>query len=150
MLRTVMNGFVLWAITLTLFVGLLILSGCTGLMSDTDFARYYVGDCFSENRDGYNIKLNDSFFANITYKNEEIEIYKLLDTTSSDYFGNSELYYSDNINECYCSDSDIIVYSSTNNKYVMIDCNDMNNTQSFSETDIEKIDLSEFTKVILP
>lgn len=141
MLRTVMNGFVLWAITLTLFVGLLMLSGCTGLMSDTDFARYHVGDCFSENRDGYNIKLNDSFFANITYKNEEIEIYKLLDTTSSDYFGNSELYY---------SDSDIIVYSSTNNKYVMIDCNDMNNTQSFSETDIEKIDLSEFTKVILP
>lgn len=136
-----MNGFVLWAITLTLFVGLLMLSGCTGLMSDTDFARYHVGDCFSENRDGYNIKLNDSFFANITYKNEEIEIYKLLDTTSSDYFGNSELYY---------SDSDIIVYSSTNNKYVMIDCNDMNNTQSFSETDIEKIDLSEFTKVILP
>lgn len=140
----------LFSFALVFFVGLLILSGCTGLMDCDSFEKYSVGDCFSKNRDGYIVKLNDSFFANITYKNEEIEIYKLLDTTTSDYFGNSDLYYSDNIGECYCNNSNIIVYSLTNNQYIIIDCNDMNNTQRISETDLKKIDLSEFTKVTLP
>ena len=141
---------ILVIITLALLGGLLILSGCKESISNDNFAAYNIGEHFAGNRDGYFIKLNDSFFANITYKNDKIEIYKLLNTTSTDYFGNSELYYIDNISECYCDNSNIIVYSLTNKKYVIIDCNNMNNTQSFSETDIKNIDLSKFTKVVLP
>lgn len=133
-----------------LLVGLLMLSGCKKLIINDSFEVYNIGEHFGENRDGYFIKLNRSFFANITYKDEEIEIYKLLDLASSDYFGNSELYYSDIISECYCNDNNIIVYSLTKNKYVMLDCNDINNTRSFSEIDSKSIDFSKFTKVVLP
>lgn len=139
---------ILLIITILFFGVLLMLSGCKELISDYNFVEYNIGEHFVENRDGYFIKLNDSFFANITYKNKEIEIYKLLDTTSTDYFSNSELYYSDNISECYCDNSNIIVYSLTNNKYVIIDCNDINNIQSFSEIYSQNIDLTKFTIVI--
>ena len=135
--------------TIALLCVLIILSGCKEVINNDGFADYNIGEHFEGNRDGYFIKLNDSFFANITYKNEEIEIYKLIDISSTDYFANSELYFSDNINECYCDNSNIVVYSMTNNKYIVIDCNDINNIQSFSEIDSKSIDLNKLTKVTL-
>ncbi len=141
------NILVIFAIAL--LGGLLMLSGCKALKTNDNFVDQNIGEHFAGNRDGYFIKLNDSFFASITYKNEKIEIYKLTDITSTDYFGNSELYYSDNISESYCNNSNIIVYSRKNNKYVVIDCNDINNIQFFSEIDSKDIDLTKFTKVIL-
>lgn len=141
---------ILVILTIAILLGLIMLSGCTGLMDSDNFADYKIGEHFVDNRDGYFIKLNDSFFASITYKNEEIDIYKLTDTASTDYFGNSKLYYSDSLSECYCDNSNIVVYSITHNEYVVIDCNDRNNIQSFSEIDSKDIDLTKFTKVILP
>ena len=149
MLNFMKKNNILVIFILVLFMGLM-LSGCKELIDSDNFTECDIGEHFEGNRDGYFIKLNDSFFANFTYKNEEIEIYKLLDTTSTDYFGNSELYYSDNISRCYCNNSNIIVYSLRKDKYVIIDCNDKNNTQSYSETDSKNIDLTKFTKVILP
>ena len=139
---------VLIAIVFMVF-GLLILSGCTELTRNDTFTNYNIGEHFGGNRDGYLVKLNNSFFANITYKNECIEIYKLLDTASSDFFGNSELYYSGNISECYCNNSNLIVYSSANKNYVMIDCNNINNTQSFTEAKSTGIELSKLSKIVL-
>lgn len=137
-------------VTLTFFCFLLMSSSCKGLISNNNFASLNIGDRFEENRDGYFIKLNELFFANITYKNKNVEIYKLINTDTSDYFGNSQLIYSENISECYCSESNIILYSLTNNRYVMIDCVDIGNTQSVAEIDIKNIDLSKFTRVIFP
>lgn len=141
---------ILVTITLVLIVGLIMLSGCKGLLSEANFESYNIGERFDENRDGYLIKLNNLFFADITYKNNEIAIYKLLDSSSTDYFGNSELYYNDSIDECFCNNNEIIVHSLTKDKYVIIDCNDINNIQSFSETDIKNIDLNKFTEIVLP
>ena len=139
---------------------LLMLPGCEeSISNDTGadssggdvFADFRVGDEFDDDRDGYLIKLNDSFFAEFSYENPAyIVIYKLLDSTTVDFLGDSELFYSDTIDsECYCNNSNIIVHSLTNENYVLIDCNDINNAQSFTEIDSSNIDLSEFTKIVL-
>lgn len=144
-----MNKYnILVTITLVLLVGLIMFTGCKGLLRETNFESYNIGERFDGNRDGYIIKLNNLFFANITYKNDEIEIYKLLDYSSTDYFGNSELYYSDIIDECFCNNSKLIVHSLTKDEYVIIDCNDKNNIQRFLKEDINNINLDKFTKVV--
>lgn len=133
---------------LTAIVISLVLCGCSGLKIDDSFASCNVGDHLAENRDGYIVKLNESFFAEFTYKNPEyIKINELLDSDSSDFLGDSKLYYSDNISGCYSNDSNIVVYSLTKNCYVLIDCKDVNNIRYFTETDGADIDLSQFTKV---
>lgn len=139
---------ILVTITLAILVVFIMLSGCKGLIRETDFETYNIGEHFDGNRDGCIIKLNNLFFANITYKNDEIEIYKLLDYSTTDYFGNSELCYKDIIDECFCNNSKLIVHSLTKDEYVIIDCNDKNNMQRLSKEDINDINLDKFTKVV--
>lgn len=118
------------------------------LSENFDFNNYNIGERFSDNRDEYLIKLNNSFFARITYKNDDVEIYKLLDTSTTDYFGNCELYYTDNFEECFCNNNKIIVYTLAKDECVQIDCNDKNNIKKLSKTDVDNIDLGKFTQVV--
>lgn len=128
----------------------LVLFGCENWTSSDNFSKYDTGDRFGENRDGYMVKLNNSFFANISYKDDGYgEIYKLLDFTSSDLLGNAKIYYSGDISKCYCNDSNILIYSATNDNYILIDCSDINNTKNFTALEDADADLSDYTEITI-
>lgn len=134
----------------SILIGLFMLSGCKMIIYGDDFTKYDVGDRVTDNRDGYSIKLNDSFFALFLYKTPDyIRIYKKFEYNTSDFDGDSELYYSDKISKCYCNNDNILVYSLTSNNYVLIDCNQKNNLRIIDDLNSADIDLSDFTAVII-
>jgi hypothetical protein len=125
------------------------LTGCQNLVSSRNFADYNIGDRFESNRDIYMVKLNNSFFASVSYKEtEKIEIYKLLDFNSDDLIGNSKLYFSGEFDKCYSNEDNILIKSDVNNNYILIDCNDIKNQKVSSSVDDLNVDLSAYKEII--
>lgn len=116
------------------------------------FDDFEIGDQFSSNRDCYRIKLNTTFFALSFFdgfNENQTYIYKLNDLESPAILDNSDLYYSGLISKCYCNENNILAYSQTNDNYVLIDCNNIDNIQLFDTLDETGLDLSAFTEIII-
>lgn len=130
------------------FIFVVTLVGCQTLSDNVGIVDYSIGENFGSNRDGYMIKLNNSFYAAVTYKDpNEIQIYKLVDFDSADLIGSSELFYNGEIIKCYSTDENIILKLSDNNGYVLIDCENIKNKQELNSLDDLNIDLPSYNEV---
>lgn len=130
----------LFSIALAFILLVISLTGCQS------FSECNVGDEFGGNRDGYKVKLNSCFFADVPYDDaEKIEIYKLNDINSDDLIGSSELYFTGDFEKCYSNEDNILIESSDD--YILIDCNDIDNQISSPTVDNLNIDLSAYTEI---
>lgn len=118
--------------------------------AENKFEKASIGGKILDNRDGYGLKLNNSFWVLKTYSEKnQVKIFKLKDMVSTDLASNSELFYYGAIDNLFCKEDTIIAFSNKNNHYVVIDCNNINNLHIVKSKNELEIDLSEYTEVKL-
>lgn len=124
------------------------LSGCISSNNNEDYYKLAIGERFWENRDGCVYKLNDYTLLQKSFSDKENDFIKRIDAenTDEDIVNGSETLIEDKFKKCYCNNHYIILFLDSNEKIIVINCDDFS-YQYYKELSNIPVSLNELTLI---